>query len=493
MKYMLVALLLAVGCGAVLHDRPGPKHTSWHEARSPHFIVRSDLDEDDLRGKVQRLEASWDALATIYTAIFPGRPRPDVRLDVIYFEDCSELWGDRIAYGGMVATLGDFSLERQALVCEPSRMIHGARQGEREVITHELAHHFNLGYVPAMPLWLQEGLASYLQSAEVDGSKVRFGGRNHMHQPQAGKPTVADLLAMKTTFDHRSRGYGNAWAFLHLLFDVDDYRARLLAYLNALADAHPWNEAWTATLGPVEADLQDAYLDHVHSGVYEIRAMPRVATTAAAIAMSDVSIDDVLDEDIRFAIYMGMSAQEVAALGRRIAALEATYPSWRRGDFWRAIAAARGPAPDDATVAALRSAAAAYPHDGRPLAAIVTLGLDRLGDDADLGGRAADAASLDGDARALLRIASRPGELLVVARYFAAAGKPSTGLNFAWRALEQQPGCDACEHTLGALLAQQGRIADAIAHEQRAIAIAVDGEAPALYGRRLTRYRGMAR
>ena len=111
-----------------------------------------------------------------------------------------------------------------------------------------------------------------------------------------------------------------------------------------------------------------------------------------------------------------------------------------------------------------------------------------LGDDADLGQRAADAAPIEPDARALLRIASRPGELLAVARFYAAAGKPSTGLNFAWRALERDAGCDACEHTLAALLAQQGRIDDAIAHQRRAIGMINEGAPPQYYVDRLAYY-----
>jgi tetratricopeptide (TPR) repeat protein len=486
--FLTCAVLAA--CGGIVHRKPGPSSTRWIEVRSPHFTVRSDLDADDVRGKIDQLEASWDALATIYGAIFPEKPRPDVRLVVSYFDDCEELYGDaNIAYGGWVTTTPDYGWERVVTACEPSRLIHGSQEGERELITHELAHAFNNAYVPAMPVWLQEGLAEYMATATADGDTVRFGQRNQLHKPEFGKPSPKDLLAMET-WQPKGRNYGNAWAFVHLLFDSDAYRDGLLAYLNALAAATPWDQAWAATLGPAAARLEADYSDHVHGGQYRIRAMPRAVRTEVKVTQRALSLDEAIDEWLRMKIAT-IDETDDAAFVRRVEGLilqlEGAYAEWKGSAFWRAIAASMRKI-DASAFAQLRAVAEANPSDGRALAGVVLLSVGALGEDADLGQRAADAAPIEADARALLRIANRPGELLAVARYYAAAGKPSTGLNFAWRALERDAGCDACEHTLAALLAQQGRLDEAIAHQRRAIGMINEGAPPKRYTDRLAYY-----
>ena len=77
------------------------------------------------------------------------------------------------------------------------------------VVAHELAHRFVDAAHPALPNWLDEGLASYLESADVRGDEVRFGAatRRSIHGFQAaGGVSFAALVRVAPEKPLRKRG-----------------------------------------------------------------------------------------------------------------------------------------------------------------------------------------------------------------------------------------------------------------------------------------------
>jgi hypothetical protein len=190
---------------------------------------------------------------------------------------------------GFAAETSDFGLIRLAVAC--------AREGrERQVLAHELAHLFSRIEIGAMPAWVDEGLATYLQEIEVADGDVRVGA------PVPGEPSlgVADLLAIdrETVWDEQARGghYASAWHLVHLLFDDDQYRPRFEAYLRAHAAGTAPEAAWAGAFEGVRMDdLEQDFGDHLVSPQVRVRGLPIGEVVGGEVATAPLGLDDVLD------------------------------------------------------------------------------------------------------------------------------------------------------------------------------------------------------
>jgi len=489
---LLVALALAAaGCAPGVVRTDLARHR-WYELSSPHVLLYTDVDADTARQRVAEIESWRQALVDAYAAaIAPGKAPPAGRLLVFHFHDCSDLrpvWGDHVA--AMKSVSADFQQRRAVLVCESDQDWR-----RRENVVHELAHAMNHHFLGAIPIWLEEGLATYFQTVTVEGGELVLGKISPdvlraRHYPWP----VRELLALSRDAcyqpDHDC--HVAAWWLVHLLNNgPDEYRARFVRFLTGLGGAAPPEQAWNDAFAGVARDrLERDYRDHLADGRTDLWTLPyREAAPAAAGAPRVLRRDEVHDLWTHVLLaFGGRDRRELAA--RQIDAAERDLPGWTGAHFWRAVLAKRR-GDLGAAEASLRRYAASRPDDARAWIGLVEVGLLRA-DELHGGERAAALDDLVDEVAQVQRRARTAAGADALAQYFAMRGLPSTGIGHAERAVASDPSCAGCEETYALLSFQLGRWPDAIAHQERAIALSGEGAPPEAMMRRLARYRAAA-
>lgn len=501
------AVLLAgalTGCLGVTGVRRSIAKRSWFELRSEHFDLVTDLSRERAEARVRDLEQLWQALADMYVLVVPDRAPPRARMRSILFRDCAEfrdvLWLEGVV--GYVERSRDFEAKPTVVTCEemPTRS---------RILLHELAHTFNYYYFSDTPPWLNEGLATYFQTLEVEGGKAILG-RLPWHdvgfwlRPK-WLPSLKRLLALD--YDQfyagkRRRNYFAAWKLVHLLNNYsDDYHARFQRFLAAVARGTDRMEAWRLAFRGIPFDkLSQQYKDYqyrqqirLYTTPYELREPPsppsarklrvgEVHAMWAELQIVRAFNDKAARPDLRAArIHVELAAKQ--------------DPSWSGALFWRGVveywqAVATGKR--TGAVGLLRRYVAAEPDSARGWLGLVAARLNAVVPSGFSGLEPRPPAGLDAledDVRELARRASTFAELNLVAYYFALRRQPETGFNFARRALERDPRCAACLDTLALLLYELGRYREALSFQERAIAVMAEQKPSAGARKRLEHYR----
>src|SRR3954447_23799203 len=142
----LIALWAIAGC-ATVPAWPAKGGPIWREAISTHFRLRSDLDEDDARETIRRLE---EIRASMLALVWPGAPDPPIRTEVVVLRASTELMvfvrdpHDPPLIAGLRA-------ERSPLPA--SLLFAGTDLRTMSTLVHELAHDLSEWFLPIQPLW----------------------------------------------------------------------------------------------------------------------------------------------------------------------------------------------------------------------------------------------------------------------------------------------------------------------------------------------------
>ncbi|NWF85098.1 MAG: hypothetical protein HXY18_14875, partial [Bryobacteraceae bacterium] len=130
----------------------------------------------------------------------------------------------------------------------------GALRAARHEWVHLAQHHTN----PALPLWLEEGLAEYWSTLEVSGGQARLGKPANDHirlLNQARWLTAEELLEAdrRSEFyrDERLAGifYAQCWAVVHMLGQSPEWRGKLEAYAAIVGLGGDAREVFSQTWG----------------------------------------------------------------------------------------------------------------------------------------------------------------------------------------------------------------------------------------------------
>lgn len=160
------ALAAALGCATVPRapDEGGPQ---WVRVETPHFVLESDLDAKRATALAKDLEL-WQLVMTATLFQHPSEPRSRLRVVALRDGETVEL-GARIA--GMYSDLPYVG---------PFLLLGGYEGDEERLIKHELAHAVIAQHLHRAPQWLDEGLAAFLESTELDegDGEIRWGGRH---------------------------------------------------------------------------------------------------------------------------------------------------------------------------------------------------------------------------------------------------------------------------------------------------------------------------
>ncbi|HEV2401529.1 MAG TPA: hypothetical protein VGS27_31625 [Candidatus Sulfotelmatobacter sp.] len=263
------ALLLVILCLTCIPPVPArDKVENWVEVRSPHFIVATTSNEKQAR----HIAGQFERMRSVFHALFPklqiDPSSPIVVIAVKDEKDFRALEPEQYLAKGSLQ-LGGLFLRAPEKNYVLMRLEAGGDH-PYSVVYHEYTH-LLLSKADWMPLWMNEGMASFYETTEIEDKEAELG-----------KPSVeyvrllreSRLMPLSTLFSvdfnspyyhDQNKGsvfYAETWALVHYLH-VKDYRdktARFQQYADLLAQkTDPQTAAVTAfgDLKKLEHDLQD--------------------------------------------------------------------------------------------------------------------------------------------------------------------------------------------------------------------------------------------
>jgi hypothetical protein len=259
----LLSLWAIAGC-ATLPACPAKGGPVWREAVSTHFRVRSDLDEDDTRETVRRLE---EIRASMLAILWPGAPDPPIRTDVVVLRSRIELlvfvrdprvppliWGLRAERSPLPASL----------------LFAGTDSRTMSVLVHELAHDLTAWFLPIQPLWYSEGVATFLETLRYDrsNSHAQIGEpspERYLGSAWSQGLSAPDLLTARSLppGDKEAAFEDRSWLLVHYLINK---RPEAFALLQTeLLALKPPPEAWSTALPDLPPSKLDGALDQYRS------------------------------------------------------------------------------------------------------------------------------------------------------------------------------------------------------------------------------------
>lgn len=217
MRRLASLLVLAAACAhaprPILADH-------WHELRSEHFTLRTDLPLDDARRAVVDLE---EVRAGLLAVSWHAATSSSERTQVIEFADAEEM--QDYAVPGMAGFVTGDAFD------DPIMVFNGSRTARQRIfLNHELAHVITNEFLVRNPYWVAEGLACYLETLRIDATagRVEVGSPDEdrleflLHEPAYGYWSL--MRNSRGVWDMSARdGYAfesNAFILVHWLIDT---------------------------------------------------------------------------------------------------------------------------------------------------------------------------------------------------------------------------------------------------------------------------------
>jgi len=262
MRGILVATSLALACA---HAPRAPSLDGWRELRSPHFRLWTNLPSRDARTTLDQLETLRAALGTAWSAGDPADPPGTT--NAIVLRDPRELRSFTVWTG-----LARVTRRGPLLVAAGTAVALGDASPRQALLAHEVAHDLDHRRMPGAPRWFDEGLASYLELAElVDAGRVRLGeiSRDDLEAARTRPLLPLDDVA-RTPWETTSPAeltdvYRSSRLWVQLLRVEEPARIRTLEA--ALERGAPWRVAWVEARRDLDTGrLEDALRRWLHGG-----------------------------------------------------------------------------------------------------------------------------------------------------------------------------------------------------------------------------------
>jgi hypothetical protein len=355
-----------------------------------------------------------------------------------------------------------------------------------ETALHELTHDLNARTF-VLPAWLEEGLATYYQTLFLFGGNAIVGRPPDAFEDnwddEAWLPGLDTLLRLphrQLVELPRQRGYFAAWYLTHTLANRgQDFARRFQRLLAALGEGQADETAFAAAFGDVRGRVAAEYRS------YRLRREPPVRHIPyRRQAGGRVTGERRLRPGEVHALWIELSALALdrRAIISRLERLERDDPDWPARLYWRAVVLLELGGAGNRPIDLLREYVRRVPTDGQGWLGLVRLEIHRRLPRGHLGVEAVapdQLAEVERDVRALARVARTPRQLDAVGWYHALRRDPARGLAYTRRALALEPSCADCWDTLALLHFHAGRARDAVAAQERAVALMAE--------RRLTR------
>jgi tetratricopeptide (TPR) repeat protein len=240
-RFVSFAFLLAAFCGSACASTG-----QWLEVRSPHFIVLTDSNEKQAR----HIADQFERMRWLFLTLFPKANVDPVSPIVVLaaknersfqsLEPEAYLAKGQIKLGGLFMRTPDKNYVLLRLDTEQEHPF--------AAIYHEYTHLQFSPYSEWMPLWLNEGLAEFIQNTEIRDKDVQLDEASaddilYLRQHQLISLDVLFKVDTKSPYYHEEQKgsvfYAESWALTHYLFitdrqkgtrRIDDYMALLVRH-----------------------------------------------------------------------------------------------------------------------------------------------------------------------------------------------------------------------------------------------------------------------
>lgn len=260
--------------GAAVAGRKAP---NWLQVHSPHFYVATDAGEKEARNVADQFER----MRAVFHESFPNVPidefGPITVLAVRNEKEFRALLPAAYLEKGSLKLAGYF----QRVPEKNYILVRLDAEGEHpyEVVYHEYTHLLTSKGADWMPLWLNEGLAQFYETTEIEGKDVLLG------KPLYGSIEYLRenrLIPVQTLFavDHDSpyyheenKGsifYAESWALTHMLL-INDFKTkanRLRTYMELLSSNTDRVQAAARAFGDL-GHLQKELESYVRQSSYQ--------------------------------------------------------------------------------------------------------------------------------------------------------------------------------------------------------------------------------
>jgi hypothetical protein len=244
---------------------------------SEHFRVRTDLDAPAAAETVRSLEETRAAMLSV---VWPRAPGPPGRTEVVALRDEREIthYLGRYVAGVRVETPN----------LPPMIVIGGARdRTARQTVKHELAHAICFWFFPFEPLWLAEGLATYLETVEYDRDKHRVSagdvpGQDYVFLRRFKAVPARELFGVREEQQDVRLAFfeTSSWLLVHYL--INRHGPAFGEYQKRIARLEIPERAWTAEFADLPLDGLDGQLaEYLARGSYVVMERPLTVEVAA--------------------------------------------------------------------------------------------------------------------------------------------------------------------------------------------------------------------
>jgi len=165
----IACLALVLASGGCFY-RVQSRATGWLLVDTEHVRLRTNVSSErarELAGELQRVRDALSAVAL--RCALRERPEP-LQVTVLRASEFREIVPEGFV-GGYRQWTVNWLTEYQGHIVLPDDLDRHARQ----VYQHELTHHLIASCLPRTPLWLNEGMAKFLETAVVEEGKVTLG------------------------------------------------------------------------------------------------------------------------------------------------------------------------------------------------------------------------------------------------------------------------------------------------------------------------------
>jgi len=215
-----------LGCASVL-ERSAALPTR-HAVVLDQLVIHSDFRLQKQDRILDDLRAVRESVKAKLAAQLPNDP-----IHVYLFEN------EKRFTGYLAKFFPDFPTRRAFFVERDSTLAVYAHWGDRvaEDLRHEVAHGYLHSAFPAIPLWLDEGLAEYFETPRGDSglNRPHVTLLNSLAAQGAWQPNLTRLEAFDSVAHMEQVDYAESWAWVHLLLETIPARRELLQnYLRGL-------------------------------------------------------------------------------------------------------------------------------------------------------------------------------------------------------------------------------------------------------------------
>jgi hypothetical protein len=265
---LLVLATLALGAAGCGHTPLWERVDSdWKTVSSEHFTLHTNARSATYSEVLDRLEEVHAALSV---TLFEQVAVPGVEALLLSGEDYLRLLGDST---GSIFASGE-GLEDGLLVIRDV----GDHEYLEKIAAHEIVHRFIAAQYPLMPVWLDEGIASYLETIRVRSHEVIIG----IQEPRATRDLGIGALqslqglahARREQFhkqEHRRDNYHTAQAFVHWMLHA--------------RGGHRASASWTKLVGVYGPDgNRDETPDDVMARLFPELTWPEIQASVQADA-----------------------------------------------------------------------------------------------------------------------------------------------------------------------------------------------------------------